>query len=122
MVPLIAWHSAQTYHKLTALRACTIRTINAIWLIICTAEPVALREQLLSYGQYNPVHPCHPHPRWAKGQNDHLFVFREHSCHAWWHHCAANMYWEKRDDKESHDFYHGFTCDGHAVHLFDHQY
>ncbi len=69
-----------------------------------------------------PRSPLPPHPRWAKGQNDHLFVFREHSCHAWWHHCAANMYWEKRDDKESHDFYHGFTCDGHAVHLFDHQY
>ncbi len=22
--------------------------------------------------------------------------------------------------EEAHDFYHGFTCDGHAVHLFDH--
>ncbi len=83
MVTLIAWHSAQTYPTLTALRARAIRTNNAIWPIISTVEPVALREQQLSYGHYDNVHPCHPHPRWAKGQNDHLFhlfhLLREHS-------------------------------------------
>ncbi len=36
------------------------------------------------------VHP--PHPHWAKGRNDHLFVLCEHSRHARRHHCAAEMY------------------------------
>ncbi len=28
--------------------------------------------------------------------------------------------WESQS-KEAHDLYHGYTGDGHAVHLFDHQ-
>ncbi len=78
MVPLIAWHSAQTYpHWLhlyclpAAIWACAIRTNDVIWPII--------REQQLSYGHYDHVHPCHPHPCRAKGPNDHLFVLCEHS-------------------------------------------
>ncbi len=32
--------------------------------------------------------------------------------------CPAS--WGSQSE-EAHDFYHGFTCDGHAVHLFDHR-
>ncbi len=41
---------------------------DAIWPIISTAALRELRDQQLSYGHYDRVHPRHPHPRWAKGQ------------------------------------------------------
>ncbi len=38
-----------------------------------------------------PRPPLSPHPHWAKGRNDHLFMLWEHSRHARRHHYAAEM-------------------------------
>ncbi|CAM4579117.1 unnamed protein product [Leuciscus chuanchicus] len=61
---------------------------------VCCYDCISCAEGEIS-NETDHVHPCHPHPRCANGQND-LFVLREHSRLARQHHCAAKLYQERR--------------------------
>ncbi len=79
MVPLIAWHSAQTYPTLTApvLSASghlSVRDQNKRRNQADHQRATALLWTLRPRPPLPPPHPCR-----AKGPNDHLFVLCEHS-------------------------------------------